>query len=134
MKEANRKARRFKQSIRPRPKMRTRRAADEDRREELLRPSRHLGYDRDALASFLMSREAYRQAEWLYRRAIWANPFEARFRAHLALCLLKQGRLEEAREISAQLDDIADDEIREIVSRVNSRADIQRPGSEDRDS
>jgi tetratricopeptide (TPR) repeat protein len=97
--------------------MRARSAADDDRREELLRPCRHLGYDRDALASFLMSRSAYRSAESLYRRAVWVNPYEPRFRAHLALCLLKQRRLDEAREIANQLADCSQDgEIWDIVA------------------
>lgn len=86
-----------------------------------MRPNPHLGYDRDALASFLMSRAAYRSAASLYRRAIWANPYEPRFRAHLALCLLKQGRRDEAREIAGSLADcFQEGEIRDIVALINA--------------
>jgi len=71
------------------------RDADE-RREDVLRPCRYLGYDRDALGMHLVSREAYRIAESQFRRAMWLNPFESRFRIHLAWCLYKQTRVAEA--------------------------------------
>ena len=69
-----------------------------ERREEALRPEAHLGYDRDHLAMYLMEREAYPIAESQFRRAIWLNPFEPRFKAHLAWCLYKQGKHAAARE------------------------------------
>ena len=73
------------------------RDADE-RREDALRPSPYLGYDRDALGMHLVSREAYRIAESQFRRAMWLNPSEPQFRIHLAWCLYKQGQLGEALE------------------------------------
>jgi Tfp pilus assembly protein PilF len=78
---------------------RPRHAVDRDeRREDLLRPSRYLGYDRDALAMHLVRCEAYEIAESQFRRAIWLNPFEADFKQHLAWCLYKQQRFGEARD------------------------------------
>jgi tetratricopeptide (TPR) repeat protein len=69
-----------------------------ERREEALRPSRCLGYDRDALGVHLLSCHAYDLAASQLRRAIWLNPYEPRFKEHLACCLYKQGRYREARE------------------------------------
>lgn len=65
-------------------------------REEILRPCPSLGYDHDAIASHLMSREAFKIAEDEFRRAIWLNPYEPIFKEHLALCLFRQKRYEEA--------------------------------------
>ena len=63
-----------------------------ERRENALRPSRYLGYDRDALGIYLCSREAYEIAETQFRRAIWLNPFEPAFKKHLEYCLYKLER------------------------------------------
>lgn len=71
---------------------------ENERREDALRPSPHLGYDRDALGMHLMSRGAFRIAESQFRRAVWLNPFEPEFKNHLASCLYKQNRLAEARD------------------------------------
>ncbi|MBN1900189.1 hypothetical protein JW926_02535 [Candidatus Sumerlaeota bacterium] len=65
-------------------------------REEALRPCPILGYDRDALGLHLYSRNAYKLAETQFRRAVWLNPEEPRFKEHLAKCLLRQGKNEEA--------------------------------------
>jgi tetratricopeptide (TPR) repeat protein len=75
-----------------------------DRREELLRPSRYLGYDRDALGMYLLSRGAYKFAESQFRRAIWLNPFEYRFVYHLAWCLYRQGNCGEAKKYIEKVD------------------------------
>jgi len=64
----------------------------EERREDALRPSPYLGYDRARLAMHLVERGAYEIAESQFRRAVWLNPFEPRFKTHLAWCLYKQGR------------------------------------------
>ena len=74
----------------------------DERREDILRPSPWLGYDRDGLAVHLVRREAFEIAEGQFRRAIWLNPYEVAFKAHLAWCLYKQGRLEEAADWAAQ--------------------------------
>ena len=63
-----------------------------ERRENALRPSPYLGYDRDSLGLFLVSRGAYEIAETQFRRAIWLNPFEPSFKKHLAYCLYKLER------------------------------------------
>lgn len=73
-------------------------SVDEARREELLRPSRNLGYDHARIALHLIERETYAIAEAELRRAIWLNPYEPAFKLHLAFCLYRQKRFEEARE------------------------------------
>lgn len=67
-------------------------------REEALRPSPYLGYDRDAVAVYLIDREVYDIAESQLRRAIWLNPMEPKFKEHLAWCLYKQERYAEAKQ------------------------------------
>ncbi len=90
-----------------------------ERREEALRPSRYLGYDRDALGVYLVSRGAYRIAESQFRRAIWLNPFEPRFKDHLACCLYKQERYREAKEwILRALAQKEDEEARHILALI----------------
>jgi len=69
-----------------------------DVREAVLRPSRYLGYDHDAIAVYLIGRQAYEIAESELRRAVWLNPFEPAFQSHLAWCLYKQGKYPEAME------------------------------------
>jgi tetratricopeptide (TPR) repeat protein len=64
--------------------------------EERLRPSRHLGYDRDHLGVALLRREMLEAAESQFRRAAYLNPNEAGFKQHLAWCLYRMGELEEA--------------------------------------
>ena len=97
-----------------------------DRREELLRPSRYLGYDRDALGLYLLSREAYKIAESQFRRAVWLNPLEYRFVYHLAWCLYKQGRYKEAKECVKQADikyTETDEEARMIIERIKKQVE-----------
>jgi tetratricopeptide (TPR) repeat protein len=97
----------------------------DERREELLRPSRYLGYDRDNLGMYLLSRGAYKIAESQFRRAVWLNPFECRFMCHLAWCLYKQQRYEEAKvcvgEIDAEYANI-DEQTQMIIERIKHRA------------
>jgi Flp pilus assembly protein TadD len=69
-----------------------------ERREEALRPNPYLGYDRDALGVHLISRQAFRLAEWQFRRAVWLNPFEVKFKSHLAWCLYRRNKFAEARK------------------------------------
>jgi tetratricopeptide (TPR) repeat protein len=92
-----------------------------DRREDLLRPNRYLGYDRDELGMYLLSRGAYEIAESQFRRAVWLNPFEGRFVCHLAWCLYKRGRYKEAKKYIEVVDDKyahENEEIRMIVERI----------------
>ena len=68
------------------------------RREEILRPHAHLGYDHYVLALHMIQREAFSTAESELRRAIWLNPFEQQFTRQLAWCLYRRGQYIEARE------------------------------------
>ena len=95
-----------------------------DRREELLRPSPNLGYDRDELGMYLLSRGAHKIAESQFRRAIWLNPFEVRFICHLAWCLYKQGCYTEAKSHIEQLnlkDKDIDEEVKTIIYLIKKR-------------
>ena len=104
-------------------KVKTNKKDRNERREELLRPNRYLGYDRDGLGMYLLSRGAYKIAESQFRRAIWLNPFEVRFVGHLAWCLYKQGSHKGAKNYIDQLnlkgEDI-DEEIRTIIHLIKS--------------
>jgi Flp pilus assembly protein TadD len=68
------------------------------RREELLRPNRFLGYDHDSLGVHLLRIGALELAEGELRRAVWLNPYESRFRLHLAWCLMRAHSYHEAKE------------------------------------
>jgi tetratricopeptide (TPR) repeat protein len=98
-----------------------RKLSREERRENALRPDPHLGYDSDSLGVYLLSREAYEIAESQFRRAVWLNPFEVAFKAHLAWCLYRQERYAEAHECAAQAlmqkDEPAVREILELAAR-----------------
>jgi len=59
-------------------------------REELLRPSRLLGYDHDRIGIYCLSRDSVPIAEASFRRAIWLNPYEPRFLFHLAQALFRK--------------------------------------------
>jgi tetratricopeptide (TPR) repeat protein len=72
-------------------------------REEALRPCSILGYEYDSVAVHLISRESYRIAESLLRRCVWLNPFEPRFKEHLACCLSQQKKFAEAKELAQTL-------------------------------
>ena len=98
-------------------------------REEALRPSLWLGYDRDSVAVHLVSREAYEIAESQLRRAIYLNPYERRFKRHLAWCLYKMGRYTEAKEWAekalAQAPDAPD--ARRLLEVIARRLDGRAP-------
>ena len=70
----------------------------DERREERMRPSRFLGYDRDSLGMYALSREMFGVAESQFKRAVYLNPYEHKFKEHLAWCLYKQGNYDEAKE------------------------------------
>ena len=97
-----------------------------ERREELLRPSGYLGYDRDELGMYLLSRGAYKIAESQFRRAVWLNPFEYRFVCHLAWCLYRQGCCKEAKEYAEQVDikcTEMDKDARMIIERIKQKTE-----------
>ena len=63
-----------------------------------MRPWPTLGYDRDQIAMHLLSREAFGVAESELRRAVWLNPYEWRFKFHLAWCLFREKKYDEAKD------------------------------------
>ncbi len=88
-----------------------------------MRPSRFLGYDRDSLGMYAMTKEMFGVAESQFRRSVYLNPYEPRFKQHLAWCLYKQGAFEEAREwIEKTLAQRPDDnDSRVILSKIHER-------------
>ncbi|MGD0139034.1 MAG: tetratricopeptide repeat protein [Tepidisphaeraceae bacterium] len=62
----------------------------EERRENVMRPSPYLGYDRDELGLYFNDRGAADLAESQFRRAVWLNPYEPEFKVHLAECLYRR--------------------------------------------
>jgi predicted Zn-dependent protease len=96
-------------------------------REEVLRPNRFLGYNRNTLAVHLFEKGAYAIAESELRRAIWLNPYEPAFMANLAWCLFRQKRFGEAwdraEEVKAR--DPNNPQIMELIDRINEEVDKQ---------
>ncbi len=103
----------------------------EERIEEILRPAPYLGYDRDSLARHLVAVGAFRIAESQFRRAVWLNPFEAKFKQHLAVCLQAQKRYAEAKEwIMQALQQQPDDkESRHILDAVEQNLASEKAGA-----
>ncbi len=89
-----------------------------ERREEALRPCSRLGYDRDDLAMHLLEHGAFEIAESQLRRAIWLNPFEPRFKVHLAWCLYKEARHAEALAWLAEAPDAEPDAEMKAIIRL----------------
>lgn len=97
-----------------------------ERREEALRPSRCLGYDRDALGVHLLTRGAHGLAAAQFRRAIWLNPYEPCFKEHLAWCLYQQGHYDQAREwILKAADKGTSETARQLLSLIQG-AELRR--------
>jgi tetratricopeptide (TPR) repeat protein len=105
----------------------------EERRENVLRPCRYLGYDRDEIGMHLMGREAFNIAESQFRRCIWLNPFEPEFKEHLAWCLFQQHRYAEAlpvidEAIAQQPDAARFKELKRLIeNRIRDAADPEKP-------
>ena len=95
----------------------------DERREEQMRPSRFLGYDRDSLGMYSLSREMLAVAESQFHRAVYLNPYEPAFKQHLAWCLYKQGKYPEAKQwIEKALRQKPDDEdSRHILGKVEEK-------------
>jgi hypothetical protein len=74
----------------------------DERREEALRPSRYLGYNRDTMGMYFLEREAFELAEAQFRRAVWLNPYEPWFKVHWAAVLLRLHRLDQAKVLLAE--------------------------------
>ena len=94
------------------------------KREDRMRPSKVLGYDHESLGMYLITIGSLDLAERALRRAVWLNPYEPRFMKNLALCLVKKGALQEARDwISRALEAKPEDgENREILAMIEERA------------
>jgi tetratricopeptide (TPR) repeat protein len=92
-------------------------------REEQLRPSRFLGYDRDSLGMYALRREMFDVAESQFRRAAYLNPFEPRFKQHLAWALYKQGKLSEARQCIVEAIDQNphDQDSRQVLLKIREK-------------
>jgi thioredoxin-like negative regulator of GroEL len=104
----------------------------EERREDLLRPNPYAGYDRDDIAMHLVEREAYEIAESLLRRAIWLNPFEARFKVHLAWCFYRQGRDADARACLAEVPEADMDDDMRAMAKLIRQSPAEKPEGENR--
>jgi tetratricopeptide (TPR) repeat protein len=104
-----------------------------ERRENAMRPSSFLGYDRDEIGEHLMGREAFEIAESQFRRAVWLNPFEPLFKEHLAWSLFQQHRYAEALPIiEAALAQRSNSQTsivfkRVIVERIENHGSAERP-------
>lgn len=107
----------------------------DERRENVLRPCRYLGYDRDEIGMHLMGREAFTIAESQFRRAVWLNPYEPEFKEHLAWCLFQQHRYAEAlpviEEAIAQQPDVQRlKELKRLIdNRIKDGATPDKPAS-----
>ena len=98
-------------------------------REDILRPHPRLGYDRDQLALYLMSRHVFEIAETEFRRAIWLNPYEPAFKVHLTECLFHMSRYTEARELIVKaLEENPDNtDCRKLLGMIDERLVPTRP-------
>ncbi|HEY9594005.1 MAG TPA: hypothetical protein VHE79_05985 [Spirochaetia bacterium] len=92
-------------------------------KEEQMRPSRVLGYDRDSIGLYALQRGMLEVAESQFSRAVYLNPFEARFKQHLAWALYKLERYAEAKRcIVEALGQSPDDEdSRYILRKVDEK-------------
>ena len=68
-------------------------------REEVLRPSHYLGYDRDDMGLYFLGREAFELAESQFRRAVYLNPYEPAFKIHWAVALTHLNQMSEAHDL-----------------------------------
>ncbi len=93
----------------------------DERREDALRPCPYLGYDRDRLAMHLLERGACEIAETQFRRVVWLNPFEPRFKTHLAWCLYRQGRHSDALKCLAEVPEAEMDADMKTIARLIER-------------
>jgi Flp pilus assembly protein TadD len=94
-----------------------------DQEEEQMRPSRFLGYNRDTLGMHALQKEMFDVAESQFRRATYLNPYEPRFKQHLAWALYKRGKYSEARRFILEALDQKphDEDNRYILSKVEDK-------------
>lgn len=94
--------------------------------ENALRPSRYLGYDNDRLGMYFLDMQANALAEAEFRRAVWLNLYEMDFQVHLAMCLFKQKKYVESRDMIQQIvvevPDRSDacELLRQVTARLNA--------------
>jgi tetratricopeptide (TPR) repeat protein len=115
---------RRKVTISPRP---------EELKEEQMRPSRFLGYDRNSLGLWALHREMFEVAESQFRRAVYLNPYEYRFKQHLAWALYKLGKHADAKRciMEAISQNPYDKDNRQILLKIEEKMESsQRPASE----
>ncbi len=95
----------------------------DEQREERLRPSRFLGYDRDSLGMYALQREMFEVAESQFKRAAYLNPFEPRFKQHLAWALYKQGRYADAKRciVEAIGQNPLDKDSRQVLVKIEEK-------------
>jgi Flp pilus assembly protein TadD len=94
-----------------------------DQEEEQMRPSRFLGYNRDTLGMHALQNEMFEVAESQFRRAAYLNPYEFRFKQHLAWALYKQGKFSDARQFIMLAIDQAprDKDNRQLLMKVEEK-------------
>jgi thioredoxin-like negative regulator of GroEL len=92
-----------------------------ERFENIMRPNRHLGYDYFKVGIHICNKGAYKIAEVLFKRAVWLNPFEPKFKIHLARCLYHLNLLEEAHKwiIEALNQDLEDKDAQIVLKWIN---------------
>jgi len=93
-----------------------------------MRPSRFLGYDRDSLGMYALQREMFDVAESQFRRAMYLNPYEPMFLQHLAWCLYKMGKYDEARRCIVEVIERKPNDMdsRHILARIQEKTDTPR--------
>ena len=95
----------------------------DEQREERMRPSLFLGYDRDRLGLYALQKEMFEVAESQFKRAAYLNPYQPRFSQHLAWALYKQFKYTEAK--TAILEALAkkpeDKDNRYILSKIEEK-------------
>ena len=104
-------------------------SAEQDRRrEDVMRPWPTLGYDRDRIALHMMHVEAFPTAESEFRRAVWLNPYEPRFKVHLAWCLFREKKYAEAKEwvLSALEQRPGDKECTDVLRVIEDALEAER--------
>ena len=101
----------------------TRQPDFQERRENAMRPSKYLGYDHDRMGLYFLEREVFAIAETEFRRAIWLNPFEPDFQAHLAICLFQLKRYEEAGNLAREIRRVYPDrqDMKDILKLIGTR-------------
>lgn len=99
-------------------------------REEILRPSPYLGYDRYVLAVHMIQCEAFGAAESELRHAVWLNPYEPRFKVYLALCLYRQKRYPEARQWIAEVPENQMTEQARDMKRLLEKTEAEQSGED----